>query len=185
MEYRTFDSLLASGREQLERFRQDDTTDTATGVEESLSGHFMDEMIEMNDNIYTVASTNNPGALPFFQPFFIEGVCRLSLARKLKRYLTPKYCWVVYQNPLTGEYYDRSDEIELWDMPRLGSPYDRNSPYLLADLLVDSSSLGEEVLDYVDRELFMADKPDPLVGIFIEDSCACRKDLYRNIIHSF
>ena len=179
-----FQQLLQSGQDQLRRFSaQDDWVQTSTGVEETLNGEFMDQMIAINSHIYTTASTNEPDALPFFQPFFIEGVCRLSTAQQLHERLTPEYCWVVYQNPVTTEYYDNSQDITIWQMASPSTPLNPDdNMYLLSEYLSRNDLvIGREVLDYANNELFYEDLEDPIVGILIEDSCPCRKDLYHHI----
>jgi hypothetical protein len=182
----TFEELLELGHYNLSTFPNLDDTNNITGIEDSLVEPYLSQMKLINKFIYTVASTNYPNALPFFQPFFVEGVCRLSDARKLCKKLTHEYIWVVYQDPITGKYYDRSNEVTLWEMAHVGSPLDSSSRmYLLSECLNEKVNfLGCEVLKYTDHKLFR-DNDDPLVGIIIEDSCPSRKDLYEKIFNFF
>lgn len=182
MRIHTFKQLLTLGHENLSKFPNLDDDDNITGIEETLVEPYLSQMIFINKFIYTVASTNHPSDLPFFQPFFVEGICRLSDARKIRNKLTSQYIWVVYQNPIIGRYYDHSDEITLWDMAYSVSPLNKNNTmYLLTECLNETIHfLGKEVLRYTNHTLF-EDDYDPLVGIMIEDSCPSRKDLYQRI----
>jgi len=183
--FNSYDDLLAHGQKMLKGHESGNLSDVdnLTGVEPSLSDEYLSQITEMNQYIYTVASTNEPSARPFFQPFFIDGVCRLSQAQTLEYHLTPHYIWVVYQNPTTGEYYDLSNDIETWEIGRMGTPLNsKDTTYLLTDILNGNSIAGEEVVEYVNNDLFDSTlESDPLVGIVIEDSCPCKKSLYKMI----
>jgi len=192
-----FDDLLKDGRDRLIKFRSDNSSGN-TGIEDDLIQPYLDQMIEMNDNILTMSSTNSPGALPFFQGFFVEGYCKLSVARKLREMLDKKYIWVVYYDVLSREYIDYSDKLNTWDISRTDSPfkYEKfgdSSVKSLRDLTVENKydevcisedmrklEYPEEIMQYVDDNGIF-EEIDPVVHVFMTDSCRCKKTLYSNI----
>ncbi len=207
--FNSFEELLFFGREQLQLFetevkdlplrrRGQKVPTTTTGLERSIVVEpYFSQMSKMNDFIFTTASTNNPSATPFFQPFFIEGITRLSTAKLLYEKLTPNHHWVLAQNPIDGDFpIVHWEELDSWEMAPTKLPWfpftRRKKPkmlppfYLLTDMIDDSEKgrfIGSETLKYVNSNLFEED--DPLVGIFMEDSCPCGKTLYDDINFAF
>lgn len=183
MVFTSFEDLLEHGRKQLLDFRENPDSDNSTGIEDSLVEPYLSQMIEMNNYIYTTASTNYPAALPFFQPFFLEGVTRLSTAKRLYQKLSDKYYWVLAQDLLTGDFpIVAPHELYSWDIAQSKDVTQADSQYLISDFFFAENEpyiLGAEVLQYTDESVFKGE--DRVVGIIIEDSCNCRKDLYRDI----
>lgn len=85
----TYEQLLEAGRRNLNNFIE--TGDKGPTRIESLEGEFLNQIIALNDYIFTVASTNYPEQIPNFQPFFIDAVIDTQLLNKTLDYLQQHY----------------------------------------------------------------------------------------------
>ena len=77
----TFKELLKSGRDDLLEFKRTGNPGE-NGIEDSLTGKYFDQILELNNYIYTTASTNYPYD-DTFQPMFLEFYIMRSNALKL------------------------------------------------------------------------------------------------------
>ena len=80
----TYEQLLEVGRRNLNNFIESGERGP-TGIE-SLEGEFLDQIIALNDYIFTKASTNYPERIPNFQPFFIDAIIDTQLLNKTLDY---------------------------------------------------------------------------------------------------
>ena len=107
--------ILERGRNHLLRFKEDKEYSGITGIEESLVQPYLNQIIELNNYIYTTASTNYPDE--FIQPMFICGAIHKSLITKefLEELNKNKYSyWICsYVNKFEMKYENNiKDSIE-------------------------------------------------------------------------
>ena len=118
----TYEQLLESGRRNLRNYIE--TMDGGpTGIEESLQGDFLAQIIELNNYMFTTASTNYPDRIPNFQPFFIDAIIDTKLLNKLLDYIQEHYpnrFNFLIQTPAISNYKRNITlrvKKEIWDLP--------------------------------------------------------------------
>jgi hypothetical protein len=161
------ETALANARHALILHKEDPFNAGKTGIEPSLIGEFLNQMIELNKFIYTVASTNNPYNL-VFQAMFIDGyVERSKLTDKFISALQERELSYFIRNFSTGEIIKYKPPGALERMLE----YEKLNPYRL--------KLFEEELGYRHHPLsFIVQKPQ--WGPEINDHNACIEDQIKN-----
>lgn len=84
---KTYSDLLTLGTENLLLFRNNNLSNdnNITGIENSLTGKYFDQMVRLNRYIYTTSSTNDPGKLT--QAFFVGFQAPLSVCNTIAQNL--------------------------------------------------------------------------------------------------
>lgn len=83
---KTYNDLLTLGTQNLLLFRNNNPSDVnITGIEDSLTGKYLDQIIRLNEYVYTTSSTNDPGKL--FQAFFVGFQAPLSICNAIAQNL--------------------------------------------------------------------------------------------------
>jgi hypothetical protein len=122
----TYEQLLENGRTNLRNYMENEENGGPTGIE-SLEGEFLNQIVELNDYIFTVASTNYPERIPNFQPFFIDSVIDTKLLNKTLDYIQlhyPNRFNFLIQTPAVSNQHRNVTlrvKKEIWELP--GSDY--------------------------------------------------------------
>jgi hypothetical protein len=95
-----FKDLLRLGQAQLQAFKDGKTDLNVTGIEDRLSGVYLDQMIILNKYVYTIYSTNF-----YDSALSIEFVLPLSLAKSLTALLKPRYWYTIVEKNILHDIY--------------------------------------------------------------------------------
>jgi len=209
---KTFDELLHFGKLQLEYFSNNscDYDYNITGLEPQLKNKYLDQMIELNEYMYTTFSTNN-----YEHCLCVGGILKLNDAIKLSKLLKKEKYW--YSIETKGKIYDINiDETKLnervlifydvdvdsdrmikantkkdfeqgkgWAFNVSKNRWEFYTPiHIFDDDSYDLMSTYPEAYEYTNHSLFKT-KTNPLVAIFIEDPIPSNDTLYKKLIQMF
>lgn len=187
--------LLKLGRTTLEKFSEIGIThdENYTGIEESLGGIFLAQMLELNNYIYTTSSTNHPGTKT--QCFFIGFQAPEELCMKIVQQLDPiKYGYslvslrikdneltsvplilhYVPSNDPTGSFYDTHSIQRSKNNPR------RLSKSASQDIV--GSAFYQEFPNMLISEYAYTIKKDKICNMTITDTDIYDESLYLVLI---
>ena len=77
-----YEQLLKDSKKELLLFKNDNNYSGTTGIDDSLVQPYLNQIIELNNIMYTIGSTNEPSIL--FQPMFLIGFIH-------KKYITDEF----------------------------------------------------------------------------------------------
>ncbi len=138
-----------------------------TGIEPCLTGVYFDQILKLNDYIYTTSSTNEP-ADATFQAMFIGFYAPKSVAEAICKHVVDKdYLYILY------------DEANK-SISRVCTS-GCNDPESIVDEAKVMADMGGDVGEFPDTldAATLFDGPDRLVYVTIEDLVQERRDLYQ------
>lgn len=163
-----YKQLLNHGLRGLEIFMGDPSKSGDTGLEEHLTGHFLEDIYVINQYMYTTASTNYP-ADPTFQAMFIDGLIEKKLGEYLISRLPKSYYYLVIDI--------ENNEIVDSRLPKPGGDYLLNETFNEFNEYQTNAYMLYEIPEFVDSSLIKH-----LYKIIIEDSVHKRRTLYGKIL---
>jgi hypothetical protein len=136
--FETFEELLSFGRMQLTNTQNGIKDANVTGIEDQLSGKYLDQMIELNQYMYTTYSTNR-----YTDCLSIGGELKLPTALKLANKCKEKGFWYAIND--AGKVIDHFvDDLRIFNERYLitsNNPFDR-PPNIMAKT-IDEFNLGQ------------------------------------------
>lgn len=170
-----FRDLLSSARYNLFRSQQGTLSDTAniTGIEESLAGEYFDQIVRLNNYVYTTGSTNNPGT--GFQSFWIDLFAPAEVCELIISNLSPTEYSYSYQRASSLVLTDEGEELARHlvredDGSHLFGLKTGFADSYLADQLPDS--IREQYSDLIPSLFFLT----------IDDAISTRDTLYQTLL---